>query len=217
MAQTEDEKAKAAEQKDLFGELEKNDVKVADDAAEKMKENILKDRGGANYLGLGVHDVEVTSVELAKANTGTLGIRFNVENADGRSDVTFWLSEAALPYTIENVSRLMVHNALTDEKKEKARNHMSNIVSAKELYDLVTQTIDVRKKEKLPFVGVLTISEDKSGRTYTDKDGNEKPSLVRNLQTWKPKETPAQSAAKAVGGEVATGGEKEDLLKGLPF
>lgn len=217
MAQTDEEKQKAAEQKDLFGELEKNDVTVAEDKAEAMKENILKDRGGANYLGIGVHDVEVTSVELAKANTGTLGIRFNVENADGRSDVTMWLSEAALPYTIENVSRLMVHNALTDEKKEKARVHMSNITSAKELFELVQQTMAVRVKEKLPFVGVLVISEDKSGRTYLDKNGDEKPSLVRNLQTWKPKETPAQSAAKAVGGTVAEGEEKEDLLNGLPF
>jgi hypothetical protein len=38
MAQTEEEKLAAAEQKDLFGELEKSDVKVADDAAETMKE-----------------------------------------------------------------------------------------------------------------------------------------------------------------------------------
>jgi hypothetical protein len=130
--------------------------------------------------------------------------------------VTFWLSEAALPYTIENISRLMVHNA-TEKNKEAARVHMSNIVSAKELFETVQQTMVVRVKEKLPFVGVLTISEDKSGRTYVDKNGETKPSLVRNLQTWKPKDTPAQSAAKAVGGEVATGGEKEDLLKGLPF
>ncbi len=217
MAQSQEEKDAAAEQKALFGELEKNDVTVAEDKAEAMKENIMKDRGGANYLGIGVHDVEVTSVELAKANTGTLGIRFNVENGDGRSDVTMWLSEAALPYTIENVSRLMVHNALTDEKKEKARVHMSNITSAKELFELVQQTMEVRVKEKLPFVGVLVISEDKSGRTYTDKNGDEKPSLVRNLQTWKPKQTPEQSAAQAVGGTVAKGEEKEDLLNGLPF
>lgn len=199
MAQTDDEKAKAAEQADLFGELEKNDVKVADDAAEKMKENILKDRGGANYLGIGIHDVEVTSVELTKAKTGTLGIRFNVENADGRSDVTMWLSEAALPYTIENVSRLFVHNA-PEDKKADARQHMANINSAKSLFDTVVEALKAREKLKKPFVGVLSISEDKSGRTYTDKDGNEKPSLVRNLLSYRPKETPVQSVAKTVPG-----------------
>lgn len=211
MAQTEDEKAKAAEQKDLFGELEKSDVKVADDAAEQMKENILNDKGGANYLGIGVHEVEVTSVELAKASTGTLGIKFNVENSDGRSDVTMWLSEAALPYTIENVSRLMVHNALTDEKKEKARVHMSNITSAKELFELVQQTMVVRVKEKLPFQAFLSIREDQSGRTYTDKNGEEKPSLVRNLLSYKPKETATQTAVKATGGEVVAPGALGDL------
>lgn len=213
MAQTEDEKAKAAEQTDLFGELEANDVKVADDAAEKMKENILNDKGGANYLGIGIHDVEVTSVELTKASTGTLGIKFNVENDEGRSDVTMWLSEAALPYTIENVSRLLVHNA-TEANKEAARNHMSNVVSAKELYEVVTTTLEARAKNKAPFVAVLSISEDKSGRTYTNKDGEVKPSLVRNLLSYRPKETAVQSAVAATGGELVA---DKDTIDGLPF
>lgn len=211
MAQSEEEKKAAAEQKDLFGELEKNDVKIEGDAAEQMKENILNDKGGANYLGIGVHEVVVTAVELAKASTGTLGIKFLVENEDGRSDVTMWLSEAALPYTIENVSRLMVHNALTDEKKEKARVHMSNITSAKELFELVQQTMVVRQKENLPFQAFLSIREDQTGRTYIDKNGEEKPSLVRNLLSYKPKETPTQSAVKATGGEVVAPGALGDL------
>lgn len=214
MAQTEDEKAKAAEQKDLFGELEKTDVKVADDAAEKMKDNILNDKGGANYLGIGVHEVVVTAVELTKASTGTLGMKLLVENDEGRSDVTMWLSEAALQYTIENMSRLMVHNALTDEKKEKARVHMSNITSAKELFELVQQTLEVRRKENIPFQAFLSIREDQSGRTYTNKDGEEKPSLVRNLLSYKPKETAVQTAVKATGGEPVV---DKDLLKDLPF
>lgn len=213
MADQTDEKAKAAEQKDLFGELEKSDVKVADDAAEKMKENILNDKGGANYLGIGIHDVEVTSVELTKASTGTLGIKFNVENDEGRSDVTMWLSEAALPYTIENVSRLLVHNA-TEANKEAARNHMSNVVSAKELYEVVTTTLEARAKNKAPFVAVLSISEDKSGRTYTNKDGEVKPSLVRNLLSYRPKETAVQSAVAATGGELVA---DKDTIDGLPF
>ena len=86
MAQNDDEKAKAAEQADLFAELESSDVKVADDKAEQMKENILNDKGGQTYLGIGVHEVQVTSAELTKAKTGTLGMRLNVENEDGRSD-----------------------------------------------------------------------------------------------------------------------------------
>lgn len=201
MAQTEDEKAKAAEQKDLFAELEQSDVKVADDAAEQMKENILNDKGGANYLGIGVHEVVVTAVELTKASTGTLGMKLLVENDEGRSDVTFWLSEAAIPYTIENISRLLVHNA-TDANKEAARNHMSNVVSAKELYEVVTTTLDARKKNKAPFMAFLSIREDQNGRTYTNKDGEEKPSLVRNLLSYRPKETAVQSAVAATGGTL---------------
>lgn len=213
MADQTDEKAKAAEQADLFGELQETDVKVADDKAAAMRENILNDKGSANYLGIGVHDVEVTSVELTKASTGTLGIKFNVENADGRSDVTMWLSEAALPYTIENVSRLLVHNA-TEANKEAARNHMSNVVSAKELYEVVTTTLEARAKNKAPFVAVLSISEDKSGRTYTNKDGEVKPSLTRNLLSYKPKETAVQSAVATTGGELVA---DKDTIDGLPF
>ncbi len=213
MADQTDEKAKAEEQTNLFGELEQNDTKVEGDAAEKMKENIMNDKGGANYLGIGIHEVEVTGVELAKASTGTLGIKFLVENADGRSDVTMWLSEAALPYTIENVSRLLVHNA-TDKNKDAARNHMAGIFSAKELYEVVTTTLEARKKNKAPFVAFLSIREDQSGRTYTNKDGEEKPSLTRNLLSYRPKETATQSVVKATGGEVVN---DKDTIDGLPF
>jgi len=212
MAQSDEEKQKAAEQANLFGELEKNDVKVTDDAAEKMKENILNDRGSANYLGIGVHEVVVTSVELTQAKTGTLGMRFNCENEDGQGRVTMWLSEGALPYTIENVSRLMVHNA-ADDKKDEARNYMSNIVSAKDLFETVQETLKVRK-EKNPFKAFLSIREARDGSTYTDKNGVERPSTESNLLSYRPKETPTQSVVKATGGEVVT---DKDTLEGLPF
>lgn len=213
MAQSEDEKAKAAEQTDLFGALEKNDVKVADDAAEKMKENILNDKGGSNYLGIGIHDVTVTAVELVQAKTGTMGMKFLVENENGKSDVSMWLSEGALPYTIENVSRLMVHNA-AEEKKAEARTFMSNIVSAKTLFETVQETLKVRGDKK-PFMAFLSIREDRNGATYKDKDGNEKPSLERNLLSYRPKETQVQSTVKATGGELVS---NDDLnINNLPF
>ena len=210
MAQSDEEKAKAAEQTDLFGELAENDVVVADDAAEKMKDNILNDKGGANYLGIGVHDVVVTSVELVKAGTGTMGIQFNVENEDGQGRHKFWLSEGALPYTIENISRLLVHNA-TEKNKDAARNHMANVVSAKEVFEIVVTTLEERAKNKAPFVAVLSIREAKDGSTYTDKNGVERPSTESNLLSYRPKETPVQSAVAATGGELIVDGQS------LPF
>lgn len=201
-------------QADLFGQLEKSDVTVDKKKAEEMKENILNDKGAANYLGIGVHDVTVTSVELTQAKTGTLGIKFNVENADGKNDVTMWLSEAALPYTIENVSRLMVHNA-QPKNKDAARNHMSNIVSAKELFETVKQTIEERQgKGKVPFQCWLSVREARDGSTYTNSQGEEKPSLERNLLSYAPKATATQAAVQATGGEIVT---DKDTLEGLPF
>lgn len=213
MAQTDEEKQKAAEQKNLFGELEKNDVTVAEDKAEAMKENIMKDRGGANYLGIGIHDVAVVSVELTKASTGTLGIQFNVENEDGQGRVKMWLSEAALPYTIENISRLVVHNADAD-KKEAARIMMANIVSAKDLYNTMQSILDTLAKKKTPFVAYLSIREAKDGSTYLDKNGVERPSTESNLLSYRPKETAVQSAVAATGGELVA---DKDTIDGLPF
>lgn len=200
------------EQKDLLGQLEKDDVVVADDKAAEMKENILNDKGGTNYLGLGVHDVVVTAVELVQAKTGTMGIKLFVENEEGKSDVRMWLSSGALPYTIENISRLMVHNA-DEAKKEEARTAMSNIVSAKELFDTITKTLEARKKAKKPFTAFLSIREDKNGATYTDQKGEERVSLERNLLSYKPKETATQTVAKTTGGEAVP---KDDIAE-IPF
>lgn len=213
MAEQLDEKAKAAEQTDLFGELEKNDTVVADDAAEKMKENIMKDKGGGNYLGIGIHDVAVTSVELTKASTGTLGIQFNVENEDGQGRVKMWLSEAALPYTIENVSRLVVHNAEAD-KKEAARTMMSNIVSAKSLFETLQLILAELEKKKKPFVAYLSIRERADGSTYKDNNGVERPSTDTNLLSYRPKETSTQAAIATTGGELVA---DKDTINGLPF
>lgn len=186
MAQTEEEKLQAS----LFAELEKTDVKVSGEAAEKMKENIQKASTGEAWLGLGVHDVFIQSVELAQAKTGTLGIKFNVHNAEGKSEVTMWLSEKALPYTIEGVSRLVVHNT-AEEKKTEARNFMANVVSAKEVFEIA-------KAKLVEGVAVLQVREARDGSTYTDKDGVERPSLERNLLSYKPKETKEQQVANLI-------------------
>jgi hypothetical protein len=206
MADQNDEKAKAAEQASLFAELEKSDVKVADDKAAAMKENILKASSGGAWLGLGVHEVLIQSIELAQAKTGTLGMKFTVENEDGKGEVTFWLSEAALPYTIENVSRLVVHNT-EEAKKAEARTFMSNVTSAKELFE-------VAQAKLIDGQAWLSVRESKT-QTYTDqKTGEIKPSLDRNLLAYKPKETAEQTVAKEVGGSTVVD-EKTKL--DIPF
>lgn len=201
MAQSEEQKQQAS----LFAELEKNDVKVADDKAAEMKENIMKASSGASWLGLGVHEVLIQAIELTKASTGTLGMKFVVENEDGKGEATFWLSEAALPYTIENVSRLVVHNT-PEAKKAEARTFMSNLTSAKEL-------VEVAKAKLIDGQAWFSVRESKT-ETYTNKETGEiKPSLDRNLLAYKPKETTEQAVAKAVGGTGApvTNDEKLDI------
>lgn len=195
-------------QKELLKELGDNDVKVAKDAAVKMKENILNDNNG-NWLGLGVHEVSVDKVELTRAKSGILGMEFTVSNADGKATVTMWLSEAALPYTIENCSRLVVHNAEQD-KKDSARNFMSNILSAKELFDTMVKMLEQRKKAGKEFACWASIRESKT-QTYVNKEGNTVPSIERSLLSFKPKED-----AKAVATEMLDNSEDVDLSE-IPF
>lgn len=195
----------ADEQIDLFKQLEKNDVTVDKKAAEKMKEEIMT-ASTSNWLGVGVHEVFIQAVELVQAKTGTMGMKFVVENEEGKSEVTMWLSEGALPYTIKNVSSIVVHNADAD-KKEAARTFMSNVVSAKELFKIA--------QEKLIQAQCwLSIRESRTGETYTDKNGEERPSLERNLLSYEPKQTATQAAVQTVGGELTV---SEDVLKNIPF
>ena len=195
-------------QKELAKELEQANVKVAKDAAAKMKENILSGNSG-NWLGLGVHEVSVDKIELTRANSGTLGMTFTVSNADGKTEVTMWLSQAALPYTIENCSRLVVHNA-EQSKKDEARNFMSNILSAKDLFDTMVQMLEQRKKAKKEFTCWVSIKESKT-QTYTNKDGEEVPSIERSLLSYKPKEE-----AKTVVTNMVNSSEGVDLSE-IPF
>jgi hypothetical protein len=195
----------ADEQKDLLGQLAKNDVTINKKAAEKMKGEILT-ASTSRWLGVGVHEVFIQAVELVQAKTGTMGMKFIVENDEGKGEVTMWLSEGALPYTIKNVSGLVVHSTDAD-KKDKARTFMANVVSAKELFDIA--------KDKLIQAQCwLSIRESRDGSTYTDKNGEQRPSLDRNLLSYEPKQTPTQTVAKATGGEVVV---DEDILKNIPF
>lgn len=195
-------------QKELAKELEKNNVQIADDAAAKMKENILSGDSG-NWLSLGVHEVSVDKVELTRAKSGTLGMKFTVSNADGKSEVIMWLSRAALPYTIENCSRLVVHNTKQDEKDE-ARNFMSNIISAKELFDNMVGSVSEAKQEKREFACWLSVRESKT-QTYTNKNGKEVPFIERSLLSYKPKEE-----TKTVATNMVNSGEAIDTSE-IPF
>lgn len=196
------------EQKDLLAELEKNDVKVDKKAAESMKEKIMKENTGQKWLGLGVHEVFIQDVELVQAKTGTMGMKFIVENDDGKGEVSMWLSEAALPYTIENVSRLIVHN-VPEDKKSAVKVAMSNVVSAKELFSIA-------KEKMIQYQCWLSVREAKNGATYTDKNGEEKPSLERTLLPYKPNETPVQAVASVMG-NVEVLNDDPVNLNNLPF
>lgn len=195
-------------QKELLKELENNDVKVAEKEAKKMKENILNGDSG-NWLGLGVHEVSIDKVKLFRANTGTLGMEFTVSNADGKATVPMWLSEKSLPLVIERCSRLMVLNA-PEEKKNDTRTFMSNILSAKELFDTIVKTLTHCKKVNKEFKCWLLAKESET-QTYTNDKGEEKPQIDRYLLSYQPKEKAKTAVEKMID-------DSEDVdLSEVPF
>lgn len=194
--------------KELEAELAKDTTKVSGDKAQEMKENIMNADEGKPWLGVGVHDVEINGIKLVKSSKGTLGMAFAVSNEDGQNDVTMWLSEGALPYTIQNVSRLIVHNEEGEEAKFNAKEGMTKVETAQMVYK-VAQTKLIGKK------AFLSVKESET-QTYINKAGEEKSSLEKNLLSYKPK-VEVQSIAKAqvASGTINDNGEID--LSELPF
>ena len=180
-------------QKELQAQLKKDNIKVEGDEAKKMAEDITNGND-KQFLGVGVHEVKIVEMELTKADTGTLGIKFDVENEEGQNMVSMWLSPKALPYTIRNISRLIIHNT-PEDKKEKAKEFLAKIDSAEKIYEVAC--------EKLMGAKAFLQVKESETRTYTNAHGETKASLDRSLLSYKPveKKTDVQKVAEVMASD----------------
>lgn len=178
-------------QKELEAELAKDKTALSKEDTEKVAESFQR----KNYLSYGIHEVFIKSVELFKApNTGTIGIKFNVENDKGISDAMFWLSPNALRISIESIGALVVHNTAAD-KKETAREFLKGVTTGSQIYE-------VAKDKLIGGVGFLTIEP---GEEYDQ----------RQLRSWKPKNIVKPEDIEDEDSSVV-GGEPVDLSS-IPF
>ena len=171
-----------------------------------MGETLDKSSTG-QWLGLGVHTVKIDNVELTESKSGTIGITFEVSNQDGKGEATMWLSERALKYTISNISKIAIHN-VAENKRAELKEALKKIDNAKAIYDIARGKLIGKE-------AFLEIKESET-QTYTNKFGEEKSSLEKNLLSYKPK-VEVQSIAKAqvASGTINDNGEID--LSELPF
>ena len=163
-----------------------------------MGETLDKSSTG-QWLGLGIHTVKIDNVELTESKSGTIGITFEVSNQDGKGEATMWLSERALKYTISNISKIAIHN-VAENKRAELKEALKKIDNAKAIYDIA-------KGKLIGKEAFLEIKESET-QTYTNKFGEVKPSLERNLLSYKPKQTIVE--------EIKSESEEVDLSD-LPF
>lgn len=204
-------------QKDLLNELQKENIKMSTQAIDDLQKRLENLEN--HYLPKGVHDVEIEKVELMKSTNGTYGMKFFVKNQEGNGSAVYWLSENALLYTIENCTRLLVHNVEDEKKKAGIRDYFSIITTASEVFEAMYKSIERAKKEKKPLKGVLVIEEDES-RTYTNNKGEEKPGLNSSLLWYKPevdKKPKAKMSVKSIADIFNDDGVEEIDTSDVPF
>lgn len=186
-----------------FDEVIKEDITMTDDDMARLEE--VMNRTPKNYLDIGVHRVNITKVSPVVANSGTAGIEFTVENADGESTATCWITPKTLPYVVARISRILVHNKPESEKTA-AKAKMKEIKSARNLYAVCSGLIG---KECW-----LQISE--ANTTYVNKNGETKYNLNREIDGYEMKPKAPKPQLEQVA--QAVGGEKTDIdLNDIPF
>lgn len=194
-------------QAELIAELKADDV-VLDSEGVKTLEEQLDRTGGNNYFSVGIHEVEIAKVELRKFPSGSRAIVITVSDGTAEAETFHWLSEKALPYTIDRIGKILIHNT-KEENKETLRTALKKINSASKLFESISS-------EKKPITGFkcwLRVQESET-QTYTDKNGVERPSIERDIFGYEPKMN-KQSQVKEM---LESGETKSDIdLDDIPF
>lgn len=136
------------------------------------------------YFDVGVHEVYITGAHKVEPQTGSPYIEVTVlGDEDTTDDIRVYISEAAAPYTIANLARIAVHNAPTDEAKEKA----------KVAFKAITDTDMIDDKFLTKFENMQAWIKTEENLNAPKENGGY--FLRSSLYSWEPKEpkmTPEQ-------------------------
>jgi hypothetical protein len=144
----------------------------------------VKEFNDSNWLGFGVHHVQIATIGLDKTEDGGKEfIEIGVVGENGEEDTArvWFTTDAAINYSFNVLRQIYVHNA-PEAKKDAARDAMDRIMSTEELVDEL--------QAKLLGGNCWFTKYPDPSRTYVNAAGETKPSINKNVYGYEPKPRP---------------------------
>jgi hypothetical protein len=175
----------------------------------------VKEFTGGNWLGFGVHKVQIGMIELGETDAGKEYVEITVLGPNEEEDTArvWFTSDKAANYSFNVLRQIYVHNA-PEEAKDKARDTMDAVASTEELVKVLN--------EKLIGAECWFTKYPDPTRTYQAADGSVKHSINKNVYGYEPKPHPellsddTQEITKDNIDQVFPGNKREDAAGGIP-
>lgn len=142
----------------------------------------VKEFSDANWLGFGVHKVQISAIGLEEKG-GKECVEVSVVGDNGEEDTAaVWFStDKAANYSFNVLRQIYVHNA-PEDKKDAARDAMDACKDTTELVD--------KLQAKLIGGECWFTKYPDPTRTYQAQDGSIRQSVNKNIYGYEPKEKP---------------------------
>jgi hypothetical protein len=136
--------------------MTEQELKSVTFSEEDLKEN--------SFLGVGVHEVEISAVKFDSSTTGKIFLNVEVEKDGATGSARLFFSEEAKKYSIDKIRGIFVHNCETDGKKQQIRDFFKTITTLADLNKIIDRLVGKKCWYK----------NEKTEETYVDRNGDEK-------------------------------------------
>lgn len=141
----------------------------------------LAPRGESNYFTEGVHEVLIEKAERG-VHDGKEYVEFTVKGENGETDTTrlWFTTEKSCKYALSILAGIATHNKESEADKQKVRDAFKQITD--------TDQVDDKFLKKFENDHAFFSVYKSDTRTYTNAQGETKPSFDKNLYGYKPNE-----------------------------
>lgn len=136
-------------------------------------------REPARYIKVGIHEVTITKAFFDKNKNGKIFLHVDVKTKDDEVEkAKLWFIGKATPISLNAIRTVFVHNAETEEDKQKLRDYFSGLEgrSLSELNEVVPNLVGKQ----------AWIKKERSEEDWIDDEGNSRPNYETNLYGFEP-------------------------------
>ena len=145
---------------------------ISDEAKE------FEGNGGGQWLGFGVHEVQIMLIDMGELDSGTEYMEFTVVGkSDEEERVRLWITDKSEKYTFATLKSIYTHCA-PEDKKEAAKEALDKCKDYDEVLALLQKCIGKQ---------VWITKYPDPSRTYTNSQGETKRSINTNIYGYEPK------------------------------